>query len=273
MKLGLDAGAPSLDLAVELSVPGVPISADQLVAQGVDKTLSPLRARNLQVCQIGAFGYNPLSTDQAAQAVQSAMLDKAIPLAAETGCPYIVIGPGNYHPSGFDAPHQRNFSDAALDTMARALESPLKRAEKYGICLSIEAYLKGVINSPQRFIDLWRKLHTDALRCNVDPSSLYSFRELVDSRAMVEQVCALLTGHYGLVHIKDIALNDGFHLHAGFAPLGQGPTDWVQMLRLVAPHVPGDSWVIIEHCLTPQQARADVAFLRTAATRADVTLG
>jgi sugar phosphate isomerase/epimerase len=272
MKLGLDAGAASLDLAVELSVPAVPIGADQLAADGVAKTLAPLRERKLKVCQIGAFGYNPLSTDQAAQAAQAGVLAKAIPLAAETGCPYIVIGPGNYHPSGLGTPDPRNFADAALDAMARALEAPLKNAEKHGVRLSIEAYLKGAINSPQRFLDLWGRVPNDALRCNVDPSSLYSFRELIDSRQMVDQVCTLLAGHYGLVHVKDIALSDGFHLHAGFAPLGQGPTDWEQMLRLIAPHVPGDSWVIIEHCLTPQQARADVAFLRAIANKAKLSL-
>ena len=47
-----------------------------------------------------------------------------------------------------------------------------------------------------------------------------------------------------LVHIKELALADGFHIHIGLAALGQGPTSWAEVLRIVvAPHVPEDSWV------------------------------
>ena len=63
MRLGIDAGKHTQDVAVEHGIRGVPISADQLVNEGVEATLAPLNARGLQVCQIGAFGFNPLSTD------------------------------------------------------------------------------------------------------------------------------------------------------------------------------------------------------------------
>ena len=76
-----------------------------------------LRERGLEVCQIGAFGYNPLSTDRERQAQQAALLEQVIPLAAETGCPYVVINGGNYHPSGFGAGDALNFTDQALDDL------------------------------------------------------------------------------------------------------------------------------------------------------------
>ena len=50
MRLGLEAGKDTHDLAVELGIKGVPISAEQLVRDGVEATLAPLRARGLQVC-------------------------------------------------------------------------------------------------------------------------------------------------------------------------------------------------------------------------------
>ena len=71
MRLGLEAGKYTLDLAAELGIAGVPISAGSLVEEGVEATLAPLRERGLQVCQIGAFGYNPLSTDRERQAQQA----------------------------------------------------------------------------------------------------------------------------------------------------------------------------------------------------------
>ncbi len=64
MRLGLEAGPHTLDLAVALGIKGVPVSIDAILNDGIEATLEPLRERGLQVCQIGAFGYNPLSTDR-----------------------------------------------------------------------------------------------------------------------------------------------------------------------------------------------------------------
>ena len=272
MRLGLDAGPHTLDLAVELGIRGVPISAEPLVNDGVAAVLAPLRSRRLEVCQVGAFGYNVLSTATEQQARQKAILMHAIPLAAETGCPYIVINGGNYHPSGFAAGDARNFTDAALDAVAAALTPMVELAERHGVKLSIEPYLKTAIHSPERFLALKRKLPSGALRANVDPTSLYDYQDLWDPRGKVRHVCTALAGHYGLGHIKEIALSDGFHIHAGLAPLGAGLTDWSEVLRLMAPHLPPDSWVILEHVQTPEEGRASVARLRAAAATASVTL-
>jgi hypothetical protein len=106
----------------------------------------------------------------------------------------------------------------------------------------------------------------------VDVSSLYDYWDLCDPRAKVEQTCTGLAGHYGLGHIKELALQDGIHIHAGLVPLGQGLTDWAQVLRLMDPHMPDDSWAILEHVLSPEEARASVALLRAAAAEAGVTL-
>lgn len=268
MRLGLEAGQHTLDLAVELGIQGVPIQAAQLVNDGVAATLRPLQERGLAVCQIGAFGYNPLNPD----AAQQTLLAQAIPLAAETGCPYIVIGPGNYNASAFGATDRRNFTKAALDEMAAALRPLLKLAEQHGAKLSIEAYLKGAICSVERFLALQEKAGSEALKVNIDVTSLYDFRDMVDPADLIQAVCTELAGHYGLGHVKEVALAEGFHIHAGLVPLGEGPTDWAEVLRRMAPHLPEDSWVLLEHVQSPQEARASVALLLDAAKEAGVTL-
>lgn len=277
MRLGLEAGKYTLDLAVELGIGGVPVSAGELVEEGVEATLAPLRARGLQVCQIGAFGYNPLSTDRERQAEQAALLEGVLPLAAETGCPYVVINGGNYHPSGFGAGDARNFTDRALDEVAEALAPMLALAERHGAKLSIEPIVKSAIYSPERFLALHARVAraggaADALRVNVDPTSLYDYWDLWDSRETVRHVCMALAGHYGLGHVKEVALAEGFHIHAGLAPLGAGNTDWAEMLRLMAPHMPEDSWLILEHVATPEEGRNSLNILRIAAEEAGVEL-
>ncbi len=273
MRLGVEVGVHTHDVAVEHGIKGVPISADALVNNGVNATLAPLNQRGLQVCQIGAFGFNPLSVDSAAQAQQTQTLANAIPLAADTGCPYIVINGGNYHPSGFGAADARNFSDAALALLADALKPLLESAEKHGAKLSIEAYLKTAINSPEAFLRLKELAGgSDALRCNIDVTSLYNYQDLWQPAPKVARICNGLAGHYGLGHVKGVALKDGFHIHIELAPITEDTTDWSQMLRLMAPHMPTDSWLILEHMFTPEEARNSLAHLRHAAAAAGVTL-
>jgi hypothetical protein len=88
----------------------------------------------------------------------------------------------------------------------------------------------------------------------------------------VEHICTALAGHYGLGHVKGVALKEGFHIHAALTPITEDPTDWAQVLRLMSPHMPEDSWTILEHVLSPEEGRASVAHLRAAAASADVTL-
>jgi sugar phosphate isomerase/epimerase len=277
MRLGLEAGKHTLDLAVELGITGVSIQAGSLVEEGVEATLVPLRERGLQVCQIGAAGYNPLSTDRERQAQQAALLEAVLPLAAETGCPYVVINGGNYHPSGFGAGDARNFTDGALDEVAKALRPMLALAERHGARLSIEPIIKSAVYSPESFLALWERVThaggaSDALRVNIDPTSLYDYWDLWDSRETVRHICTALAGHYGLGHVKEVVLAEGFHIHAGLAPLGAGNTDWAEMLRLMAPHMPEDSWVILEHVATPEEGRNSLEILRAAAAAAGVSL-
>jgi sugar phosphate isomerase/epimerase len=273
MHLGIEAGAHTFDVAAEHGIKGVPISAGQLVKDGVAATLAPLKQRGLSVCQIGAFGFNPLSTDTAGQEQQKVLLGQVIPLAAETGCPYIVINGGNYHPSGFGAGDARNFTPQALERVAQELEPFVKLAEKHAARISIEPYLKSAIDSPESFLDLKRLLNSDALRCNIDVTSLYAYHEMWHPGLAVDHICTALAGHYGLVHIKDLALIEGFHIHIVLAPLGSSPTDWGQVLGLVAPHMPADSWVILEHVQTKEEARASLRLLQQAVRKAGVTLG
>lgn len=273
MRLGLEAGEHTFALAAEYGIRGVPISAEELVTQGLEAVLAPLNKRELSVCQISAFGFNPLSTDTEAQIRQRAVVKQVIPLARETGCPYIVINGGNYHPSGFNAGDARNFGDNALVRVAESLKPLLDSAEKHGAKLSIEAYLKTAVNSPERFLKLKELVGGgDALRCNVDVTSLYDYYDLWDPKEKVERICTGLAGHYGLVHLKGIALLEGFHIHAGLAPITDDSTDWAQVLHLIAPHVPEDSWVILEHVLTLEEAHASLAHLKDAATKAGVVL-
>ena len=273
MRLGIEAGRDTLAAAAALGISGVPVDAADLVQNGVEATLEPLRARGLAVAQIGAFGFNPLSDDRAAQDAQADVLRQAIPLARQAGCRWIVICGGNHHPSGFGAWDARNATDAALDRVAEALDPMLKLAHMHGAVLSIEPYLKTAVSGPARFHALRDRLDDpSALAANLDVTSHYDFRDYADPGPRCREVCEGYAGHYGLGHVKDVGLSDGFHLHMGLAPLGTSPTDWAAVLGMMAPHMPEDGWLILEHCADLEEARRSLAVLRQAADRAGVSL-
>lgn len=272
MKLGLEAGAKTRELAMELGIKGVPINAAELVLKGVEVILDDLNTNGLSVCQIGAFGFNPLHPDPEVLEHQGAILKETIGLAAKTGCPYIVICGGNYHASGFGADDPANHTEQALDRVAEVLRPYLLLAAEHGAVLSIEAYLKTAINSPKRFLALLDRLGDVPLVANVDVTSHYVYEDFLDPSETINRVCQGFVGHYGLGHIKDIALEEGFHIHAGLAPMGTSNTDWIEVLRLMAPHMADNSWLILEHVLSAEQARADVAHLRNYARQAGVEL-
>jgi sugar phosphate isomerase/epimerase len=272
MRLAIDAGEHTISAAEELGIRGVPITAADLVAKGAGAVVDPLRAQGLEVCQIGAFGYNPLHPDPAVLAAQTDLVRKAIALAPETGCRYIVVNGGNRHPSGFAHGHRDNFTGKALDAVAAALTPLVALAEKSGVCISIEPYIKSVVSSPERFMKLAAKVASPALRINLDVTNFYDLSDMWNCAATVRRACRRLKGHYGLVHVKDITLREGFHIHIDLAPIDQGATDWALVLREAAPHVPTDSWVILEHVGSMEEARRSAAFLRAAARRAGVEL-
>lgn len=273
MRLGLEAGPDTHKLAVELGIRGVPIDGGALVKEGVDASLVALREHGLVPCQIGAFGYNPLSPDAAAVKEQSELLRALIPLAAGTGCRYITISPASYAASPFSAYDVRNFTDAAITDLAEALKPMVELAERHHAVLTIEAYLKGVIRSAESFNVLHALVGSDHLRCNVDPSSLYAAAlDFFSPMPLVERTIDGLAGHIGLVHLKEIGVQDGFHIQMGLTPMSDGHTDWAALLKRVAPHTPDDAWVIVEHCLSADEARASVATIRQAAQSAGVIL-
>jgi sugar phosphate isomerase/epimerase len=140
------------------------------------------------------------------------------------------------------------------------------------VVLSIEPYVKSAVHSAESFLQLKRRVGSGALRINLDVTNFYDLRDLIDPGPICREIIPLLAGHVGLVHIKEIRLEEGFHIHAGLAPITAGPTDWRLVLELAAQAAPPDCWVLLEHLSSREEARASVAHLRSLAADAGVSL-
>jgi len=262
MRIGLEAGPETAAIAARHGVRGVPIGASDLVRKGVQKVIQPLNELNLKVCQVGAFGYNPLHPDRSIRESEREIVMQCIPLLKEVDCRYIVICGGNYHPNGFGGVDRRNFTSAALDAVAAELQPLLRRAADDGVIISIEPYLKTAVNSADTFLQLHQLCGSDNLKANLDVSSLYDFWGLVDPAPVCRETCKKLAEHIGLVHVKEVSLSEGFHIHSGLAPLSKGNTDWRSVFEMVGSHVPDDSWVMLEHVQSEDEAIEGLEKLR-----------
>ncbi len=271
MKLALEAGPATLDLARELSVRGVPIDGDTLLREGT-AALAPLRERGLAPCQIGAFFFNPLDPDRSARSAASERIASLIPLAAEIGCPYIAFAAGSRAADIFGGAHPGNLSPDALSEAAATLEPLARMAERQGVCLTLEPHLRSVLCTPERGAALCSLVGSNALRVTFDVTNFYDFMDLLAPDSMRQRCESALAPCCGMVHFKEIALAAGFHFHAGLAPMGTGSTDWQAVLATAEKIAPANSWLLVEHCSSAEEARASIALVRQAAAKLGLNL-
>lgn len=268
MRFAIEAGEDTMEVAVKHGISGIPLSADTLLTAGPKEALAPLSELGLRPCQISAFGFNTLRPDREAKAA----VEEAIGLAPEVGCSVVVMPGGNYNASQFGGSDKRNYTDDAIDAAAKELESLVRAAEDAEVALSIEPYVKGVIHSRAAFEALHGRLSSKALKINLDITNFYNLEALIDPDPVCRRLIPQLTGHVGIVHVKDIGMDDGFHIHAGLKPITEGPTDWGLVLELAATAAEPDVWLLLEHVLSKAEADGSIAHLRALAADKGVPL-
>lgn len=264
MKLGIDAGGASLEYAAEHGAAGVTVSSKEIFNKGLDAVIDPILAAGCEICQINAMGYNPLYPDKEQLKEQRDVVLKVIELTESLECPYISINAGNYHSSGFLHGDKKNRTAAALADIAEEIKPVLNHAGKRGKKICLEPYVKGAVYSAESYLTLRDLLGSDskALRINLDVASLYDLDALMNPEFFCVSLCRKLQGHAGLVHLKDIKLEEKFHIHADLTPLGKGVTNWKQVIENVVPWLDEESWLVIEHVQSSEEAGSSIKLIR-----------
>ncbi|MBK1875515.1 sugar phosphate isomerase/epimerase family protein [Pelagicoccus mobilis] len=246
IRFAVEAGEHTESLAAEFNIPGIPVNLPA-VLNDVDSLAAGLQAKGLQACQIGAFGFNALSPDRSAREEMKQKIMTAMPLAAKLGCKHFAFAAGNANPNMFGETDPFNFTDEALDQAAEELKPLANVAEEHDVYLSIEPYIKTVVHSPEAFLKLKERVDSDRLRITLDVTSFYDFRDMVDPRNTILNACSTLKGHYDLVHLKELAIVPGFHIHSELVAHDAGNTPWDLVLEQCCDQLGSDSWVVIEH--------------------------
>jgi sugar phosphate isomerase/epimerase len=169
--------------------------------------------------------------------------------------------------------HADNFTDSALDRVAQALEAPLALAEERGAKIIVEPMIHCVVNSPDSYFALKKRVQSDAFGINLDILNLFTLADMYAPTEGMKRICGALAGEYDLVHCKDLVVTKGVHIHVDETPLGTGVADWGAVLPAIADSLPPDGWFIYEHIKTVDDARAGNAMLRDLCREAGITLG
>ncbi|MBN1138906.1 MAG: Gfo/Idh/MocA family oxidoreductase [Anaerolineae bacterium] len=152
---------------------------------------------------------------------------------------------------------EREALDAvSLCTSPRGRATLIEAAARKGVPMVVEKPWAADLRHARRLAELCR-------RCEARVMVAFSFR----FHPAIARLRELLDGELGPAWMLN-----GEYAFSWVPPAGAGMTDWSQMLRLMAPHMPEDSWVILEHVQTSGEARSSLRLLRAAAVEARVTL-
>jgi len=261
MKLGLVCGPDSPRIAHKLKVNGVSVNAADLIADGGKAKLASLHELGLEPCQIAAFGFNPLTSDLKDRQANEQIVEAALPYLQRTGCQDLVVNGGNRHPSGFAGSHRDNYTDAILDEIARALEPWIKRCEEYKVNLTIEPHIQCAIDTPERFLKLKALIGSSRVMVTLDTCNFLHFKDLWNPFPRIADICAQLKGHYTSVHLKNVDLAPGTHLHINEVPFLTGKVEWAPILKIIKRDTP-NAYLILEKVKSEEEALVGITAIR-----------
>ncbi|TAK22816.1 MAG: sugar phosphate isomerase/epimerase [Chloroflexota bacterium] len=188
--------------------------------------------------------------DPAAQARDLSAIEAGIRLAADLGCPSLVLASGSYNPAGRFFADRRNFTPEALDRVAASLRKLVPIAADHCVSIGIEPGTATVVNTPRRMRTLLDMVDSPHVKVNLDPVNWINFYEYFDSGPFLDSMFDLLAENVSAIHAKDCAYENKLCIHISEAPPGQGGLDYHTFLRRAA-DLPLDTYFIIEH--TPDE--------------------
>lgn len=270
MKLGLgliDADAAQIvHSAREHGATGILIGDWHFRETKADQLSGMLAENNLEICQFGAFGFNPLLPTKE----KEKQTYKQIELAAFLGAKTIVFSGGTYNPNKNYCAHPDNYTDKAIIEAAKTLRPLVQKATSANIIACLEIHFATVLTdwaACKRMVEA-----IDApVKLNLDAANMIRFEHYWNTTAFLRQGLETIGEHIATIHAKDIILHDELHLHMDECPAGDGCLDYAELTRLIDHYLDPQVYMIVEH--TPiEKLSSAFNHIREAATTSGVTI-
>jgi len=202
---------------------------------------------------VGLFGYyNVVDPDNKRRQRGEARMELLIDHWRRFGSRIISTETGTFNAESEWLESPDNATEAAFLECCGNLERLARRAEKTGAIITIEPYWRNIIDTAARAERLFREVKSPALKLVMDPCNYFRKEDLVNQRALLQDMFRRLGKQIVIAHAKDVkAAAEGTDLPAA----GRGVLDYPLYLSLLA-GLKRELYFAVEHLTLDDVARA-----------------
>jgi len=228
-------------------------------------------AADIAIAEVGAWGYNPLSTDAETRREAVAACKRHLRLADDIGarcCVNIAGSRGDL----WDGPHPDNFSPETVDLVVETVQEIIDDVDPDTASYSLEPMPWVVPDGPGSYRRLVDRIDRDAFSVHFDPVNMIaSPRRYADTAGFVREFVDELGDRIECVHCKDIALRDDLTVHLDEVIPGEGALDYHALITALD-GLDRDIPLLVEHLDTAAEYERAADHVRSVADGAGVDL-
>ena len=249
-------GLASIQLAPTKAIAGFDLDAGRLSPGFATSIRDAFHRQGIQIAVLGCY-INLGDRDEAKRRPQLERFKEYLRFARDFGCSVVGTETGSLN-SDFSR-HPDNMGEEAFQIVLSSVRELVREAERFGVCVGIEAVERYVISSPRRLRRLLDEVDSPNLQVIYDPVNLLWSTNCEQQAQIIEEAHALLGNRICIVHAKDFAISGAQFQEL---PAGQGRLDYRKILRWIKEQKPGVD-VLMENT-HPATIDQSVAFLRSA---------
>lgn len=232
------------------------------------------RKGDLVIAEVGAWGFNPISSDDDLRRRSLVGIQERLALADRIGarCCVNVAGSRGRAKGGWAGHHPLNFTQETFDMIVEAVRAILDAVKPTRTYYALETMPWMYPDSVDAYERLLRAVDRERFAAHFDPVNLVCSPQIYYANgAMIRDALRRLGPRVRSCHAKDILLGDGLTVHLDEVRPGLGRLDYATFLTELDRLDP-DTPLMIEHLKTPEDYRLAAEHIRNVAKEAGVTI-
>lgn len=252
-------GLCAVQFAAPKSIPGFDDDAGRLSPGLAIHARETLRAHGVAIAVLGCY-INLGTPDEAAAAHHLRRFKDYLRHARDFGCGIVATETGSVN-ADFSF-HPDNHGEAAYQRVLRRMRELAAAAERFGVCVCVEAVSTFVIHSPARVRRLLDDVGSDNLQVLFDPVNLLNADNHRRQDALIEESFALFADRMAVFHAKDFVITPDGRCRQAAAGAEGGLLNYPLFFKLAKKHKPF-AQILLEDT-TPATLPRAAAFARAA---------
>ena len=220
-------GFSCVQLALNKAIKGLDLRAGDLNSKLAREIGGAFARHGVGIEVLGCY-INPLHPDLKTRATLLEFFKDHLRFARDLGCGIVALESGSVNADY--SPHPANHGAAAFREMLASLSELVAEAEKYGVCVGLEAVASHSVSSAQKMRRVLDALASKNLRVIFDAANLLSPENFREQSRLVPAALDLLGDDIAVIHAKDFVIENGAMLPV---PAGRGQLDFAPVLKFV----------------------------------------